>query len=139
MEGHLVPNMGFLEDVVREDPAFLSSFQVPGSCEGAADSSIDQQNGISKEESVIDLNTAISEPTSASATQNDSDSCAVEQVTADVVDLKLTENVGACESNEEQQVLSLEDVDAYLEKCLLQALHTTVKDKDLPMPGSFLW
>lgn len=133
-----MPNAGFLEDVVLGDPAFLSSFRFSDSCEGAADCSIHHQNGISNEETVTDLNNAISEPGSASATQNDSDSYAVE-VTADVVDLKLTENDGASESKEEQHVLSTEDVDAYLDKCLLQALHTTVKDKDLPMPGSFLW
>lgn len=139
VEGHLVPNAGFLEDVVLEDPAFLSSVQVSDLCESAADSSNNQQNGISNEEGIIDTNNAISEPSSASATQNDSDSNIEEQVTADVGDLKLTENVGAGESNEEQHVLSTEDVDAYLDKCLLQALHTTVKDKDLPMPGSLLW
>ncbi|XP_021834521.1 eukaryotic translation initiation factor 2D-like [Prunus avium] len=40
---------------------------------------------------------------------------------------------------EDQHPLSTEDVDTLLEKCLLQALHTTVKDKDLPTPGSTLW
>lgn len=136
VEGHSVPNAGFLEDVVVEDPAFLSTSQVSDSCEGAADSSNDQKNG---EEGIIDADNANSEPNSTSATQYDFDGNIVEQVAADVGDLKLTENVDAGETNEEHHVLTTEDVDAYLDKCLLQALHTTVKDKDLPMPGSTLW
>lgn len=136
VEGHYVPNTGFLEDVVVQDPAFLSTSQVSDSCESAADSSNDQRNG---EEGVIDIDNANSEPSSTSATQDDFDGNVVEQVGADVGDLKLTENVDAGETNEEQHVLTTEDVDAYLDKCLLQALHMTVKDKDLPMPGSTLW
>lgn len=136
VEGHYVPNAGFLEDVVVEDPAFLSTSQVSDSCEGAADSSKDQRNG---EEGIIDIDNANSEPSSTSATQDDFNGNIVEQVAADVGDLKLTENVDAGETNEEQHVLTTEYVDAYLDKCLLQSLHMTVNDKDLPMPGSTLW
>lgn len=136
VEGHYVPNAGFLEDVVVEDPAFLSTSQVSDSCEGAADSSNDQRNG---EEGIIDIDNANSEPSSTSATQDDFNGNIVEQVAADVGDLKLTENVDAGETNEEQHVLTTEYVDAYLDKCLLQSLHMTVNDKDLPMPGSTLW
>lgn len=53
--------------------------------------------------------------------------------------MKVTENVTADESIDEQLALSSEDVEAYLDRCFLQALHTTVKDKDLPMPGSTFW
>ena len=35
--------------------------------------------------------------------------------------------------------MTVEEVDALLDTCMLQALHTTVKEKDLPMPGSTLW
>ncbi|KAJ0603929.1 putative SUI1 domain, PUA domain, PUA-like superfamily, SUI1 domain superfamily, Pre-PUA protein [Helianthus annuus] len=38
-----------------------------------------------------------------------------------------------------QVSLSVEDVDALLDKCLLQAFYTTLKDKDLPIAGSTLW
>lgn len=131
-----MPNAGFLEDVVVEDPAFLSTSQVSDSCEGAADISNDQRNG---EEGIIDIDNANSEPSSTSATQDDFNGNIVEQVAADVGDLKLTENVDTGEMNEEQHVLTTEYVDAYLDKCLLQSLHMTVKDKDLPMPGSTLW
>lgn len=55
-------------------------------------------------------------------------------------DLKVTENVSTDGNNvEDQHTLSTEDVDEILDKCLLQALHTTVNDKDLPIPGSTLW
>ncbi|KAJ6693190.1 hypothetical protein OIU85_003999 [Salix viminalis] len=108
VEGHYVPNAGFLEDVVFEDPVFLSSVQVPDSCEGSGDSSNHEND---------------------------------EQVTTVVGGFKVTDNIAADESTtvEEQHTLSAEDLDAYLDKCLLQALHTTVNDKDLPMPGSTLW
>ncbi|URD76901.1 Translation initiation factor SUI1 [Musa troglodytarum] len=64
-----------------------------------------------------------------------------EEMTADISGLKFSDNVTAeVQSDEkEQQTFSGEEIDALLDKCLLQALHTTVKDKDLPMPGSTLW
>ncbi|KAL5776069.1 hypothetical protein ACOSP7_009002 [Xanthoceras sorbifolium] len=137
VEGHPVPNEGFLEDMVHEDPALLSSSQVFTSSEGAADWS----NDTSKEEGgqCVDPSNVISEPNPASVAQNDFQNSTAEEVAADVGDLKLTEDIDADGSNVEQQLLSTEDVDAHLDKCLLQALHTTVKDKDLPMPGSTLW
>ncbi|KAJ6383804.1 hypothetical protein OIU78_027158 [Salix suchowensis] len=105
VEGHYMPNAGFLEDVVFEDPVFLSSVQVPDSCEGSGDSSNHENDGVDSKE------------VGESAISDTDESTTVE----------------------EQHTLSAEDVDAYLDKCLLQALHTTVNDKDLPMPGSTLW
>jgi len=35
--------------------------------------------------------------------------------------------------------LTTEEIDSLLDKCLLQALYTSIKEKDLPMPGSTLW
>ncbi|KAK3229687.1 hypothetical protein Dsin_001568 [Dipteronia sinensis] len=141
VEGHLVPNAGFLEDMVQGNPASLSSSQVSGSCEGAADSSNDQQNDTGNKEvgQSVDPSNAISEPNPASAAQNDFQNSTAEKVAANVGDLKVTEDIDADGSNVEQHLLSSEDVDAHLDKCLLQALHTTVKDKELPMPGSTLW
>ncbi|KAK2658826.1 hypothetical protein Ddye_005359 [Dipteronia dyeriana] len=141
VDGHLVPNAGFLEDMVQEDPALLSSSQVSGSFEGAADSSNNQQNDTGNKEGgqSVDPSNAISEPNPTSAAQNDFQNSTAEKVAADVGDLKVTEDIDADESNLEQHLLSTEDVDAHLDKCLLQALHTTVKDNELPMPGSTLW
>ncbi|EOY17161.1 Eukaryotic translation initiation factor SUI1 family protein isoform 1 [Theobroma cacao] len=139
VEGHYVPNAGFLEDAVFEDPSFLSSNQPSVSSEGAADGSDAQQSGINNEDigESVNVNDVVSERLAASA-QNYSENAA-EEITPDVSDLKLSENVAATESNTEHNSLSTEGVDSHLDRCLLQALHTTVKDKDLPMPGSTLW
>ncbi|XP_021889613.1 eukaryotic translation initiation factor 2D isoform X2 [Carica papaya] len=134
VEGHYVPNTGFLEDVVFEDPVLVSSSQGLDSCEDAADASEDPENNIKNEEE------GESEPNTVSTTEIDAKSGMAEEAIANVGDIKLEDDASANETNvEEPLALSVEDVDAYLDKCLLQALHTTVKDKDLPMPGSTLW
>ncbi|KAH1105634.1 hypothetical protein J1N35_009402 [Gossypium stocksii] len=132
VEGHYVPNSGFLEDVVLEDPSFLAS-------EGATCESDVQQSCVNNENTKgsIDVNGAISDACAASM-QNDSENAAKE-ITMDASDLKSTANVDAAKLDIELSSLSIEDVDSHLDRCLLQALHTTVKDKDLPMPGSTLW
>lgn len=139
-----MPNAGFLEDVVFEDPAFPSPAQASDLCEIATDASNDQQTGINSREvgESADVNDVVLESHPTSMTQLECKNDIADQVAADVGDLKVTDNIAADESavgGEEQHTLSAEDVDAYLDKCLLQALHTTVKDKDLPMPGSTLW
>ncbi|MBA0852192.1 hypothetical protein Goshw_002269, partial [Gossypium schwendimanii] len=135
-QGHYVPNSGFLEDVVLEDPSFLASNQPSESSEGATCESDVQQSCVNNEntEGSIDVNGAISDACAASM-QNDSENAAKE-ITTDASDLKSTANVDAAKLDIELLSLSIEDVDSHLDRCLLQALHTTVKDKDLPMPGS---
>ncbi|TYG59269.1 hypothetical protein ES288_D08G288400v1 [Gossypium darwinii] len=139
VEGHYVPNSGFLEDVVLEDPSFLASNQPSDSSEGATCESDVQQSCVNNEntEGSIDVNGAISDACAASM-QNDSENAAKE-ITTDASDLKSTANVDAAKLDIELSSFSIEDVDSHLDRCLLQALHTTVKDKDLPMPGSTLW
>lgn len=142
VEGHYVPNAGFLEDVVFEDPAFAALVHVSDECHATSDAPCEQQNEVESKEigESADTNDVISEPHSSLIAEVDSKNDIIEQVTEDASNLKLTENAVADESTtEEQYTLSTADVDAYLDKCLLQALHTTVKDKDLPMPGSTLW
>ncbi|MBA0797159.1 hypothetical protein Gohar_007880, partial [Gossypium harknessii] len=136
VEGHYVPNSGFLEDVVLEDPSFLASNQPSDSSEGATCESDVQQSCVNNEntEGSIDVNGAISDACAASM-QNDSENAAKE-IMMDASDLKSTANVDAAKLDIELSSLSIEDVDSHLDRCLLQALHTTVKDKDLPMPGS---
>lgn len=141
VDGHYVPNAGFLDDVVFEDPSLSLSLsgQSSDSCGGVSnDASSDQQNGnYNKEvgESVV-ANDLHSENNPASTTQVD----VAEEMITDMGALKVRENASNSESNfEDQHILSTEDVDALLDKCLLQALHTTLKDKDLPIPGSTLW
>ncbi|XP_059631037.1 uncharacterized protein LOC132273942 [Cornus florida] len=140
VEGHYVPNAGFYEDVVFGDPSLASTCQASDSREG--DALIHQQNGSDNKEvgEAIIVTDAHSDIDPVSTQQIDFKDDSAEQVTADMGDLKVTENASTDELTvEEQHTLSTEDVDALLDKCLLQALHTTIKDKDLPMPGSTLW
>ena len=56
-------------------------------------------------------------------------------------ELKLPEDKSAEQAPDEKehQTLTTEEIDSLLDKCLLQALYTSIKEKDLPMPGSTLW
>ncbi|KAL8482360.1 hypothetical protein ACS0TY_028505 [Phlomoides rotata] len=135
-----VPNAGFFENVVFEDPALLSAGQASDSCEG--DSSVGQINAVNNnhmgDASAADgaLSILDSAPKEEPTVTNE----VTEQITTAMVDLQVLEHAPGSESNvEDQHPLSVEDVDLLLDKCLLQALHTTVKDKDLPLPGSTLW
>ncbi|GJM85267.1 hypothetical protein PR202_ga01702 [Eleusine coracana subsp. coracana] len=66
---------------------------------------------------------------------------AVEEITDGVHELELPEGKPTEQQPEEKvhQNLTTEEVDSLLDKCLLQALYTTIKEKDLPLPGSTLW
>lgn len=128
-----VPNAGFLDDLVLEDPSLSSG------CQGAypykGEASIMEESGANNDKGVV-ADAKDDHVSNSNVVEND----LVEQETADVQDLKLTEDGDQSNADPEQRlILSVEDVDALLDKCLLQALHTTVKDKDLPMPGSTLW
>lgn len=139
VEGHYVPNAGFLEDVVFADPA--SSFSQTSSSD-AMDSSRNQPSEASDKEveDSVDVAEEHSVPDNAAVSQSEAGNETVEGITSSVADLKVTDDASFEESIvEDQQPLSAEDVDMLLDKCLLQALHTTIKDKDLPMPGSTLW
>lgn len=142
VEGRYVPNAGFFEDAVFEDPALLQSGQASDSCEGSTDVSNGQQNGDDNIEvgENVDVTDVFDETNHASSSskQIDVDNATAEEIIGGVGDLKVTDNVLSEDLNV-QHTLSTEDVDALLDKCLLQALHTTIKDKDLPMPGSTLW
>ncbi|XP_042457758.1 eukaryotic translation initiation factor 2D-like [Zingiber officinale] len=137
-EGHYVPNAGFFEDVVMEDP---DSLPVSQPLNLPLDVSNDEDVNMSERETVDILNTNASEVIDAPAISDSSSIQNPEEITSEISGLKVSERVAAESSNDdkEQQILSTEEIDALLEKCLLQALHTTVKDKDLPMPGSTLW
>lgn len=124
-EGHYVPNAGFWEDIVMEDPSYLAS----GSGEEISDASAGQQTSTGNEEDE-------SASTSATDAKNDTE----EHVVGSINELSLADDVSSNEANtEKQNTLSPEEVDALLDQCLLQALHTTLKEKDLPIPGSTLW
>lgn len=136
VENPHVPNAGFLEDVVFEDPALILASEVSDSCEG------DDGTSINKEEigDVVDVK---DDHGPASTTLTYMANEGTEQLVSSMGDVKITESAAANELNadnaEDQHPSSVEEVDALLDKCLLQALHTTVKDNDLPIPGSTLW
>lgn len=139
MDHPYVPNAGFYEDVVFEDPAVLSTAEASDS--GDVDAPIDQENGTNNEETreLVDVKDAsVVDSTSTPPTHISSE--VIGQTTTDLGNMNVGEKDSVQEARaEDQPSLSVEDVDALLDKCLLQALHTTVKDKDLPMPGSTLW
>ncbi|KAK9110894.1 hypothetical protein Scep_018413 [Stephania cephalantha] len=133
-EGCYVPNAGFLQDVVLQDPASLfpdaQTSNLSANVDGA---SSDQQNGIGggdAEDAALDASMRI-------GTKDD----VADEAIPDVRGLKVTGDsiTQAPNGEKDQHVLSIEEVDSLLDKCLLQALHSTVKDIDLPMPGSTLW
>lgn len=116
-----------------EDPSLSSGCQGAHSYEGEA--SIVEESGANNDTGVV-ADAKDDQVSNSNVVENDLN----EHVVADIQDLKLTEDGDQSNADPEQRlILSVEDVDTLLDKCLLQALHTTVKDKDLPMPGSTLW
>ncbi|KAK4741560.1 hypothetical protein SAY87_025148 [Trapa incisa] len=133
VEGSFVPNAGFLQDVVLEDPAFLLS------CEASNMDISEQKNDVQNEivESITDVTLNSVENV---VEGEDASKDGVHQVTTDVSHLNITDDISSQGLNAKDiNNVKAEDVDTLLDKCLLQALHRTVKDKDLPMPGSTLW
>lgn len=140
VEGRYVPNEGFLEDVVFGHPSLLS----PPShdtdlAEASGETSNGQQNNTKSDEAEgsLDVN-ELPADSSHTSTRPNSDGNTADEITAGMGDLKLPDSGSPNEPND-QHTLSTSDVDLLLDKCLLQALHTTLKDKDLPIPGSTLW
>ncbi|XP_057793781.1 uncharacterized protein LOC131010327 [Salvia miltiorrhiza] len=139
-ENCCIPNAGFLEDVVFEDPALYSAGQASDSFED--NSSVGQMTAMANEStgdaSLADGAAPIFD--SAPNTDHTVVNEVGEEINSAMVDLQVAENASGSDSNvDDQHPLSVEDVDSLLDKCLLQALHTTIKDKDLPMLGSILW
>lgn len=133
-----VPNAGFLEDVVFEDPALFSACKASDPCEG--DIASDQGTAVRNEEFAgLDyLKDDQSARNPASTDVFDVKDEENETLSKETGDLKVSDTLD--ESNvEDYHMLSVEEVDALLDKCLLQALHTSVKEKDFPLPGSTLW
>ena len=130
-DGRYVPNEGFFDDIVVEDPNSVSTSQSPDSAEepeGTNDGSVLAE----------DAGVDISDNHGADpAIQSE----AVEEITDAVNELKLPEDKTTEQAPVEMEHhnLTTEEIDSLLDKCLLQALYTSIKEKDLPMPGSTLW
>lgn len=121
-----------------EDPTFLSSRQESTACEGPSEVYNDHVGGAEDE----DVTESVDEMNSNSIQKREMDGSNERpgKLVADIDALTVADDVSAEGSNvEDRHNFTSADVDALLDKCLLQALHTTIKDIDLPMPGSTLW
>ncbi|CAA6673188.1 unnamed protein product [Spirodela intermedia] len=133
-EGHYVPNAGFFEDIVVEDPASSSMCQPS---EGA------QHDAVRSEEGPEGVEASEIPPGDVdSSAQPALGDGASDDVSSNLSGLNISDGTSAevvANDDKDQRNLSSAEVDALLDRCLLQALHTSLKDKDLPMPGSTLW
>eukprot|EP00249_Psilotum_nudum_P022291 c28459_g1_i1 orf=369-2228(-) len=145
-EGRHVPNAGFLEDVVVEDPAFLSAVHAPADTyeTDAIDTHGRDHNAPSSKEGEIldgENEAGCNEAETLNDTNVGTAGEGAKDLASELEGLKV--NDGAVVDGENEAAgsggLTVEEMDALLDRCLLQALHTTVKEKDLPMPGSTLW
>ncbi|EFJ36653.1 hypothetical protein SELMODRAFT_77083 [Selaginella moellendorffii] len=137
-EGRYVPNAGFSEGMISEDP---STSQQAGDGEGSAQGVDEQDQEHEQEQEQGGANSGDDGTEIYQVTEP-------EYVAVDVKDLKLAPDTSAAEEADEEcssievgssTGVSTEEMDLLLDRCLLQALHTTVKDKDLPIPASILW
>lgn len=125
-EDRHIPNGGFLEDIVIEDPSLCVLPQTSDAREDILYDAVDTVSG----------NTEQDTDSLPGDCKNDD----LEELGEGMTRLKVEENGLGEEQNEAKEHLALpSEIDALLDKCLLQALHTSVKDKDLPLPGSALW
>ncbi|WVZ75014.1 hypothetical protein U9M48_023119 [Paspalum notatum var. saurae] len=131
IDNHYVPNEGFFEDIVVEDPNFVSTSQSPDSAEELEGT---HDGGVSSEDAAVDIS-------DNHAADPDIHSVAMEEITEGVNELKLPEDKTTEQAPDEMEHhnLTTEEIDSLLDKCLLQALYTSIKEKDLPMPGSTVW
>ncbi|KAF3632749.1 hypothetical protein FXO38_26008 [Capsicum annuum] len=134
-----IPNAGFLEGVVFEDPAVSFSSRASDSSE--VDPSVDPGNVTNNENmgEMVDADADSSGFDHPSTIQNDGADEITVQLTNDLSELNVAETSVDESKTGGQHSLSVEEVDALLDKCLLQALHTTIKEKDLPICGSTFW
>ncbi|KAF5196223.1 Eukaryotic translation initiation factor 2d [Thalictrum thalictroides] len=139
VEGHLVRNGGIFEDVVLEDPALSLGCLTSDSCEDSCSTTSSHQNGLTGE--VADVGAVHQEQYLDCAPYIDIKKDIPEDLISDTCGLKLIPDASVEAESVENDIheISSTEVDALLDKCLLQALHTSLNDKDLPMHGSILW
>ncbi|KAH7435891.1 hypothetical protein KP509_06G082800 [Ceratopteris richardii] len=141
-EGRYVPNEGFLEDMVTKDPSYVTA--EPGENLEDDESSVDEDNNANGNELVPSSDVVNSKVLSCTVVDSkDGEEEHDIKTESDMLaaDLRGTsiDDVADAETATTEGPMTAEEIDALLDSCLLQALHTTVKEKDLPMPGSTLW
>eukprot|EP00252_Welwitschia_mirabilis_P013666 TRINITY_DN3005_c0_g1_i2.p1 TRINITY_DN3005_c0_g1~~TRINITY_DN3005_c0_g1_i2.p1 ORF type:complete len:487 (+),score=96.24 TRINITY_DN3005_c0_g1_i2:242-1702(+) len=139
-EGRYVPNGGFLEDVVLGDPEFVSSSQ---SAESLATEAVNlpEDSITGNNDQMCTRGDAGNDSKAENMVEGIVDDDLSKEISKEIESLKVTDE-GPEEASAGKGIvgaMSADEMDMLLDKCLLQALHTTVKDKDLPMPGSTLW
>lgn len=154
-DGKYIPNAGFLDGMVVEDPAFtnVSNADEVGTGNSLVNEAAGGQTELSESQPLKEGYTgegkgreAVIETGEAQHHRESQDGR--EEARASGGDL--AEDFGELQVNGGEDnrgndnsagnpALTAEDMDALLNKCLLQALRTSVKDKELPIPGSTLW
>ncbi|XP_020585725.1 eukaryotic translation initiation factor 2D [Phalaenopsis equestris] len=136
-EGCYVPNGGFLEDIVIEDPALNATSHTSDALGNILNDALDTVS----DNNMQHLNIPSVHPEEDNdSLHGDSRRDDFGEMAADIIRLNVSESVSAEVQNEVKDHLAQSnEIDSLLDKCLLQAFHMTVKDKDLPLSGSILW
>lgn len=137
-ENCYVPNAGFLEDVVLEDPSSVAAPE-------ESDSYTQETCALEEQDDEHNVHPDLVVGSELQSENDDqfqnTDKIETSKVMEEEVSsLSIADSLPAGPSDEkEQRSLSSEEIDALLDKCLLQALHTSVMEIDLPISGSTLW
>lgn len=138
MENCYVPNAGFLEDVVLEDPSFVAAPE-------ESDSYTQETCALEEQDDEHNVQPELVVGSELQSENDDQFQISDKIETSEVMEealsgLSITDSAPAGPSDEkERHSLSSVEIDALLDKCLLQALHNSVVEKDLPISGSTLW
>ncbi|KAK8948579.1 hypothetical protein KSP39_PZI006117 [Platanthera zijinensis] len=136
-EDRHIPNTGFLEDIVIEDPSLYALPQISDAREDILYDAVDTVSG--NDERQVDV-PAVHTEQDTDSLPGDCKNDDLEELGEGITRLNVSESGSAEEQNEAKEHRALpSEIDALLDKFLLQALHTSVKDNDLPLPGSTLW
>ncbi|KAI5057282.1 hypothetical protein GOP47_0027297 [Adiantum capillus-veneris] len=142
-EGRYVPNEGFFGDMVTKDPAYVprefSEMLLDEDASSVDEDSNENGNSIGNKletkDSVVDSSPAV---VAKDNVREEGVSKEIEGLAPDLEAVKM-DGVADAEAESAEAPMTIEEIDRLLDTCLLQALHTTVKEKDLPMPSSTLW
>lgn len=138
VENRYVPNAGFLEDVVFEDPSFVAAPE-------ESDSYTQETCALEEQDDEHNVQPELVVGSELQSENDDQFQISDKIETSEVMEealsgLSITDSAPAGPSDEkERHSLSSVEIDALLDKCLLQALHNSVVEKDLPISGSTLW
>ncbi|MCO5564200.1 hypothetical protein L7F22_017858 [Adiantum nelumboides] len=145
-EGRYVPNEGFFEDMVSRDPAFvtgeLSEMLPDEDASSVNEDNNENESDIVNRQETKEISDAGVDSSPSMVKKDDAKeeglSKEIEGLASNLEATKM-DGITDAEADSAETPMTIEEIDTLLDTCLLQALHTTVKEKDLPMPGSTLW